>query len=391
MRRIAQPRGYHLVNLDTCMKCALCVDVCPTYTASGDVDVAPTSRMRMLRAFVDGKYEGFTREACGEAFRCTLCGRCMEACPFSIRTVDLWYLLRRYIHEAGRRPEALEKFEEGLLANKNPYGADAGMRTYWAEMLGLSDVPGVEPRRARVVLFMGCTPAYRSVSQDTLAASTLLLNKVGESWTTLGSDEWCCGCPLLMLGNVGAAAEFARHNVEAVRRVGGEVLVTICATCYKMFKLEYEELLGAPLPFKVMHMTELLAKYVVEFKLDLPNKLDVKVAYHDPCDLARMLGVYEAPRMLVREAAKELIELPGNRANTTCCGGGGLLQAVDNELRLKIARKRVREAVEAGADVLASACPACKSSFVEAAREEGAGIEVVDVVELVARAAGLSW
>ncbi|RLF14782.1 MAG: (Fe-S)-binding protein, partial [Thermoprotei archaeon] len=382
---------YHLVNVDTCMRCTLCADSCPTYTASGDLNVAPALRVRLLKQFIEGKGSDITRELCREAFRCTICGKCMEVCPFSIRTADLWYLLRYYTCKAGKRPEALEKFEESLLSNKNPYGTDTSLRVYWAEMLGLNELPGIAPRKANVALFMGCTPSYRSVAQDTLAAAVLLLNKVKESWTILGEEEWCCGCPLLMLGNREAAAEFAKHNVELVESLGATVLVTICATCYKMFKLEYEELLGRPLPFKVLHMTELLAKYVTELKLELPNKLDVKVAYHDPCDLARMSGVIEAPRLLIKEAAKELVELPENKLNTTCCGGGGLLQAVDNELRLKIAKKRVKEALDAGADVLASACPACKSSFVEAVREEGVDIEVTDVVELVARAAGLSW
>ena len=385
----ALPKRYHVLNLDTCMRCTLCANICPTYIASGDLKVAPASRIKLIKSFMEGKGENLTRELCTEAFRCTLCGRCMESCPFSIRTVDLWYLLRYYTCKAGKRPETLDSFEERLLSNRNPYGADSSLRTYWAEMLGISDPSGLTPRKAKVVLFMGCTPAYRSVAQDTLGAAVALLNKLKESWTTLGNDEWCCGCPLLMLGNREAAAEFARHNVEAVKAVDASVLVTICATCYKMFKLEYEELLGGPLPFKVLHLTELLSKYVTELKLELPNKLDARVAYHDPCDLARMSWVIEAPRILIREAARELVELPGNRLDTSCCGGGGLLQAVDNELRLKIARKRVREAVEAKADILASACPACKSSFVEAVREEGVDIEVMDVVELVAKAAGL--
>ena len=380
-----KPRLHEALGLDTCVRCTLCADSCPTYVNSGDPLVAPAFRLRMLKDLMKGS--GVGEDACREAFRCTVCGRCMVACPFSIRTVDLWYLLRHYARLTGKWPAELSGLESSLLTYRNPYGADASLRTYWAEVAGL-DPSRLVKEEARIVLFMGCTSAYRSVGQDVLAAAALILDRAGEDWTTLGEEEWCCGCPLLLLGNWEAAKEFAEHNVKAIEAKGAELVATTCATCYKMLKLEYPAILGRQPRFKVVHIVELLAKYFTELKFQA-RKLELRVAYHDPCDLARVGGVVEAPRQLISEVA-ELVEFRDSRERSTCCGGGGLLQVVDPALRLRIAERRVQEAVAAGVNVLASACPACKASFVEVAREMDVELEVLDVVELVARAMGLA-
>jgi len=382
----AEPKLHEVVCLDACVRCTLCADSCPTYVVSGDPRVAPAFRLASLKALMKGSR--LTEEACREAFKCTVCGHCMVVCPFSIKTVDLWLLLRHYACLLGKRPAELGGVESSLLTYHNPYGADASLRTYWAEIAGI-DTSKLTSSHGRVLLFMGCTSAYRSVGQDVLVSAAAILDKAKEDWTTLGEEEWCCGYPLLLLGNWEAAKEFAEHNVKAIEAKGVKLVATTCATCYKMLKLEYPALLGRPLKFRVVHMVELIAKYFTELRLGPVERLDLTVAYHDPCDLARIGCVVEPPRFLLREVAK-LVELPGNRERSSCCGGGGLLQVVDPDLRLKIAQRRVEEALSVGANVLASACPACKSSFVEAAREMDTELEVLDVTELVARALGLA-
>ncbi|RLF07543.1 MAG: hypothetical protein DRJ69_07055, partial [Thermoprotei archaeon] len=77
-----KPRLHEALGLDTCIRCTLCADSCPTYVNSGDPLVAPASRLRMLKDLMKGSEVG--EDACREVFRCTVCGRCMVACPFSI-------------------------------------------------------------------------------------------------------------------------------------------------------------------------------------------------------------------------------------------------------------------------------------------------------------------
>jgi heterodisulfide reductase subunit D len=393
-------RKMQRVYVDTCPRCGLCVPSCPAYELTSDYRLAPSYKVKLVKAIeapsIIGRLLGLRRAVDVEAlatatYSCALCGRCEEACPFGIDTVSLWLSLRESLHSAGLNPEPLKGLEDQLLKSGNPYGAPPSMRTYWPELFGLDEaLRRAAGRRADTVLFMGCTPALRSAAQEILAAAVMILEKVREGWTTLGDQEWCCGYPLLLLGNREEAERCLSRNVELLLSLGAKRLVTVCPSCYKMFKIVYEELKGAPPPLQVMHVTQLLAEYLTKLRLEVPRKLSVRVAYHDPCDLARASRVLEEPRLVIREVAQELVELPRSGLRTSCCGGGGLLQASNNSLRLKIARRRLEEALSVKADVLASACPACKSTFIEAAREGGLEVEVLDVAELVARAVGLS-
>lgn len=394
-------RRMQRVYVDTCTRCGLCIPSCPAYELTLDHRLAPSYKVKLIRTLeapsAIGRLLGLRKAVDVETlltatYNCALCGRCEESCPFGIDTVSLWLSLRESLHSSGLNPEPLKGLEDQLLKSGNPYGAPPSMRAYWPELFGLDEAfRRAAGRRADTVLFMGCTPALRSAAQDILAATVLILEKAGEGWTTLGERERCCGYPLLILGNREEAERYLSRNVELSLSLGAKRLVTVCPSCYRMFKTVYGELRGSPPPLQVVHVTQLLAEYLTKLRLEVPRKLGVRVAYHDPCDLARASRVVEAPRLVIREVAQELVELPRSKLRTSCCGGGGLLQAFNNSLRLKMARRRLEEALAARADVLASACPGCKSTLVEAAREGGLSVEVVDVVELVARAVGLSW
>jgi Fe-S oxidoreductase len=87
----------------------------------------------------------------------------------------------------------------------------------------------------------------------------------------------------------------------------------------------------------------------------------------------------------LRRASKGFVEMPENGTDVSCCGGGGLLQATDNELRLSIAKYRLKQAKSVGAKILTSACPSCNLTFLDTVRAIGDEIEVLDLTEYIAR------
>ncbi len=116
----------------------------------------------------------------------------------------------------------------------------------------------------------------------------------------------------------------------------------------------------------------------------------MKVAYHDPCDLGRHMGMYEPPRQILQAIPElELLEFAQNRQLAKCCGGGGGLKAFDHTMSDEIAYKRVQQAREIGAEVIVSACPSCKRNLQAAAgrlkREEKVKIQVMDMAEVLAK------
>ena len=390
---------YQLMELDTCSHCALCTDSCPAYNESKDPNHAPGVRSALAVKLYDRKYSVLAR-ILGEkkitdedievladsSYHCTLCGRCMEACPFGFQTHQLWTRIREIIEELDGTPKNVGRLAGMLEENMNPYGLEPDTRLDWADYSDLDDIP--EKDQAEIAYFVGCTTAYKGANHEIAFALSSILNLLEEDWTLLGEDEWCCGNPSLISGDEHTAVEYAKHNVEVLESKGVKKVLFGCAGCYKVVKWEYPALIGRELKFEVVHAVEYLRDQLVSGKLKI-EPTDSKVIYHDPCDLARLGGVMEAPREALRYMTKELLEFDENRMDVRCCGGGGLLQAVNNEMRLGIVTKRLEQAKEKGADILVSACPSCKLAFVDGVRESKIDLEVLDVVELAAKQLGL--
>ena len=383
-----------LIELETCAHCAICADYCPTFIGSKEVSQAPSVRSSMLLKIYDKKKSLISRflgtksvtrkdiEALTvSAFNCTMCARCMEACPFHLRTTSLWQTCRNLVRELGVRQKSIERLEEQLKEKRNPYGLDAETRLDWADFTGLE----AAPRKvvAKTAFFVGCTTAYKGATQGIAHDLGSIMNVLGEDWTLLGEDEWCCGSPLIMAGDEEGAREYIDHNIETLKRKGISRVLTSCSGCFRALKWEYPDILGGPLPFKVLHSSEYIWEKISAGELK-PEPLDERVAYHDPCELARLGGVMDAPRQVIKSFANDYVELPENRLDSRCCGGGGLLQSVNNPLRMAVVKRRLEQVKESGAKILTSGCPACKLAFVDGVREEGLDFEVMDIVELVA-------
>ena len=195
------------------------------------------------------------------------------------------------------------------------------------------------------------------------------------------------GSPLLLAGDEHTAKEYALHNVEAIEARGVKRLITGCSGCFRVFKWEYPKLLGRELGFEVLHTVQYVAEKLDSGDLKV-DKVKERVAYHDPCELARLGGVIDEPRRVLDHIAEDWVEFDEKGIDVRCCGGGGLLQASNNEVRMLIAKKRLDEAISKRVEIVTSGCPACKLAFVDSARHFDLDIEVLDVMELVARQLG---
>lgn len=388
-----------LVALDACTRCGECVLWCPTFAEKPELDaITPLRKIETVRRFVRQQHGLIARflgsrpprpEELGVhsngTYDCTLCGRCAVVCPAHIQTRPLWIAMREDLVKQGVYPAIFDWLRETLLASRNILGDDNANRLIWSQSLpGIPE--GVKRKsRAEVVYFVGCVasfyPQCYSIPQNTVQ----LLDRAGVDYMTLGDEEWCCGFPLIIAGMGEAVVETARHNLEAVRRTGAKRLVTGCPSCYHTWKHDYPRILGEPLGFEVLHLTELLAELLEGKHLSL-RPLEEAVTYHDPCDLGRTSGIYEAPRQVILAIPGiTLVEMKHHRQYSLCCGGGGDVEMADKELVTAVARRRLSEAQTTGARVILSSCQQCKRTLTAAARQERVRIRVMDVVELVAQ------
>ncbi len=122
-----------------------------------------------------------------------------------------------------------------------------------------------------------------------------------------------------------------------VKEKGVKRVVFACPSCYHTWMEEYKT------DIEIFHSTQFIKKLIDEGKITFKEK-KIKVTYHDPCDLGRASGVYEAPREILRSIpGVELIEMENNREQCKCCGGGGNLEMVDPELSAALAQEKINQ------------------------------------------------
>jgi Fe-S oxidoreductase len=208
-----------------------------------------------------------------------------------------------------------------------------------------------------------------------------ILRKLGVEPAYLAEDEPCCAG---LLHYMGAEKEFAEHNQEVRARLAKNPLKTVIGvipSCTNTLR----NTLAHVNNIKVLHFTQFLAENVTRLKLDFGR--NVKVAYHDPCQLARFMDIVDEPRHILRAIKGiELVEPTWTKGKfATCCGGGGGFEAVFPEMSEMLANKRAKELAETGADVITTQCPGCIMQLKTGLSKIGADkIKVLDLAQIVA-------
>ncbi|MDG7022646.1 MAG: 4Fe-4S dicluster domain-containing protein [Nitrososphaerota archaeon] len=380
-RRAGDLSPLRLLALDACTNCGRCEEVCPAHAAGRDL--SPRDLVRDLgmqgRAApgADLFSAGVLRE--GELWSCTTCNACVEACPVSINQVDYIVDFRRTLVAENRLDPMKMAFLENVGRASNPFGLPHKDRQTWLVEEGVPTLR--ENPRPEYVYWVGCQGSYDPRSRQLTRSVVRILGAAKVSYAILGNDEVCSGEPVRRLGEEARFQELAQRNIEAIARSGAKKVVVHCPHCFNTFLNEYPEF-GAG--FKVVHHSQLIAELVSEGRLRVGGSAE-KVTFHDPCNLGRVNGVYDAPREAIRAAKGiELVEMPRSRERSFCCGGGGANAWYQVPEKAKIGALRVKEAKETGAETIAVACPFCITMLEDAAKGVEWGVRVKDVAEIVA-------
>jgi len=382
-----------LLEMEACTNCRICADVCPAVAAAGRGDISAVNRMKGLRNVLRSR-GGLLRKLFGKkisqeaweqfsrnTFQCTLCGNCQEVCPVGIRLRELWLSLRQDLVHSRVYPQAVDMIRDNLEASHNVFAEDNEERADWVE--DMSDAPdhGFLKDRAEVVYFTGCVAAYFPLAQKIPLALADILTAAEVDFTLMGEEEWCCGFPLIGAGLKDLFHTFRDHNLEAVREKGAREVIFACPSCYQMWREHYP--LG---DLRISHASQFLLRKLRGGNIPL-KPLEMTVTYHDPCDLGRGARIFDEPREAIRSIpGVTLVELPRNRENCLCCGGGGNLEMLAKELSADIARLKIEEILSTGAQAVITGCQQCVRTMMTYVRRNKVPLEVLDLTQLVQRA-----
>ncbi len=239
-----------------------------------------------------------------------------------------------------------------------------------------------------ILFWVGCAGSFDERYKAVTVAFVKILNKLQINFAVLGPEETCTGDPARRAGNDFLFQMQAMTTIQKLNNYNVKKIVTACPHCFNTFKNEYPELGGN---YEVVHHSTFLQQLINEGKIKLQGGGEFKgkkITYHDSCYLGRANNIYEAPREILEALDAELVEMKRCKSKGLCCGAGGAQLFKEPEKGTKdINVERTEEALETGAQIIASACPFCMTMLSDGLKNKNKEeeIKVFDIAELIAK------
>ena len=415
----SQPTEQQYLN---CIRCGLCLAVCPTYREDLSEISSPRGRVALARKGLEDELE-MGANLIEQMYACFDCLACNAICPVGIRPADL-ALDMRALDESARpkpwkkalfggifpKPERMEistwpiRLYEKLGMRRLVYALGlrrllpARLRDLEAMLPRLPQRPlrqvlpeisqanGSKGQQYRVGFFLGCLQSLMFAEES--AAGIRVLARNGCTVVT-PKETVCCGMPALGFGKVEQVQKQAHHNIALFEKAEVEFIITDCATCGSTLK-DYGKILAEdPLWAKRAADFSKKVRDISEFLLSIPlekplGRLEGRVTYHDPCHLRRGQGVWKQPRALLQMIdGLEFVELP---EADWCCGLAGTQLITHYETSLKVLKRKTDNLASTQAGYMASGCPACQMQLNVGVRRAGLDVQVVHPITLLDQA-----
>ncbi|MGH7736959.1 MAG: (Fe-S)-binding protein [Candidatus Tyrphobacter sp.] len=415
------PRGFTGADVpdaaiyDTCIRCGLCLQSCPTYLETSVETSSPRGRISLIRAVGEGTLDLLSPGFVAQMSECLDCRGCEAVCPSGV-------LYGRLIEPARAQIRRAQREREGLLRRVGRYVtlrllfkhlglmralaallrfAQATHADSIASLFGLGSQAALAPRLvgtpfvptgqrfatpdAQGVAFLH-TGCIMHVAFAATHEATIRMLRRGRLSVVVPRAQGCCGAIAVHAGEAELGREMARKNIEAFERSGADVYVVNAAGCGSMLK-EYPQLFEEADPWhdrakrfssRVRDVLEVLDA------VDLPTPQRFRnavVAYQDACHLANAQRVSAAPRRLLATIpGLQLVEM---KESTICCGSAGIYNLTQPEMAQRLGARKAAAIVETGAEIVATANPGCALQIAAALRAAHCAAPVVHVVDLL--------
>ena len=320
---------------ENCNRCGVCLNKCPFMQLP--IEEAKEEVSNMIE----------TKNSNKIIYDCALCGYCDIICPTKCHPSTL------------RSEIKWKKFnEKGLpilafMSEGNPYNA----MLIWSETFTEDQKRDIEqytnPPKSKEMFYVGCQIPYKF---PYLAKTNLL-----EEFPKVGGIKYCCNIYTYSFLGEDEAKIQGLELLNKFEKIGVEKLIFLCPGCFRMFNTVYPSLVeGFDIECQNIH-DYLLEKYH-KGELDLKNKIDQRITFHDPCEWRHLdKKIYDSAREFLEILGTEIVEMKHSKEKSLCCGLP--IQPSNRSLASKMTRKRMSEAKEIDVDGIVFSCFGCISTL----------------------------
>jgi Fe-S oxidoreductase len=418
-------------NLEQCNGCGGCRKdapiMCPTFIATGDEVMSTRGRANIIRRSLElrgNRHDPLKSAELDAALsNCLSCKGCTPECPSNVNLALLKAEMLYARHQRDGLPLRERFFSNvdllGRIGCTMPWLANAivdlaPIRGLMEKTLGISakrSLPhytrerfdhwferrkmegpapsgpgrdGARPSRGKVILWDDTFVRYHEPNIG--IAAVKVLHALGFEVELL-QNRRCCGRPAFSQGNLDAAAEAGRHNVDlltsqplnnasptpvrvaprtSTSQQSAPPIIFLEPSCWSMFVEDYREL-KIDNAEKIAERCFLFEKFVDDLLEQNPDALSFKhretnAAIHPHCHAKSIMNPAFMARLVER--------LPGHKAtllDTGCCGMAGAFGALAEkyELSRQVAADLLRKIDNQQADVVIASGTSCRHQIVD--------------------------
>lgn len=400
-----------------CIRCGLCLAVCPTYREYKNETDSPRGRVALARKSLEDELI-LTPNLVDKMYSCLDCLACNEICPVGIKPADIALEMRNIAEQVqptrwkntlfGKviaNPDHMEKVTWPLRVYQK-----IGLRWLVHKLKinklfphQLRDLENMLPKQPgkplrqeipiisraqaetkyRVGFFLGC--AQSLMFSEESAATLRVLNRNGCTVIT-PKETVCCGMPAAGYGRQDLLIEHAKTNIEIFEKEELDVIVTDCATCGSKLR-EYGEILhdDPAWAYRAKNFSNKIrdiSEFLISIPLEKPaGKFDARITYHDPCHLRRAQKVWKEPRAILNMIdGIEFVEMP---EADWCCGSAGSQLITHYETSTHVLDRKMANLKATNAEIITSGCPGCQMQLMTGIQREGINVKVMHPIQIL--------
>jgi Fe-S oxidoreductase len=401
-------------SLNSCVHCGLCAESCHYYLATGNPDMQPALKVKLLQAVYRWHFTASGRllSSLTGAARldqamiqrwidtlfgsCTMCGRCTLNCTVGLDISRLVRAGRSALVSLNLVPSGLQSTVNTAVDKGNNMGIakEEWLETaQWIQEELQQDVGDPEARipidQEDVRFLYTVNPREIKFFPLSLLAAAKILYASGERWT-FSSDYYDVTNYGLFSGDDSASALISGRLHQTMGRLrAGMLVLGECGHGYNAHHWEAPEWLAVTPGYESRSIVRVIADFLRRGQITLdPARNAKRVTLHDPCNLVRLGGVIEDQRFILRRAAADFVEMYPNREKNFCCGGGGgqLSMTTFARRRLEAGKIKAEQIARTGAKIVVTPCHNCIDQLSELNKEYKLGVEVKTLSEVVADA-----
>jgi len=381
-----------------CIMCTRCHEVCPAHESG--TPLSPSALEINKRYFINEQGNELFNDA-GETalldyaisddavWSCTTCYACIQVCPVGNEPMmDILELRRNQVFDA-KMPNELADVLRSLDEQGNSFNESARRRSKWSKKLDFK-LKDATKEPVKYLWYVGDFASFNQNCQETTRKVAQVLQAAGVDFGIMGKKEKSAGNDVRRAGEEGLFEVLAEQNIETIEKCDFEEIFTTDPHTFNTLKNEYPDKGGK---YPVKHYSTLLLELIQSGDIELKKKIDIKATYHDPCYLGRYNGIYDDPREVMKLCGIDLVEMPRNKENSFCCGGGGgrVWLPDHDDMTQRPSENRIEEAVAVGVNNFTVACPKDMTMYADAVKTSGNedNMTVKDIVDFVLEAMDL--